>query len=231
MTLRPANVTAASRIAADDIHPTRLQRQQNPLQRGVTRPSVESAQNPLQRGAWSQRRTRQSVSAAEPATAWCRAATAWSQRQQTPLQRGSASDPATARYSVESRPTDPLQRGVARLQRGVSANRPATAWCRAATAWSQHQQNPLQRGVAPLQRGVSANRTRYSVVSRRYSVESAPRPRYSVVNAATAWLQSDPATAWCRAATAWSQRQQTPLQRGVAPLQRGVRTNRTPPAW
>ena len=94
-------------------------------------------------------------------------------------------------------PVLPVGAGTARRRRAAgrtpSWSRPATAWCHAATAWSQRQQTPLQRGVtrlqrgvAPLQRGVRASRPRSSVVSRGYSVESAP---------------ADPATAWCRAAT------------------------------
>ena len=58
-----------------------------------------------------------------------------------------------------------------------------------------------QQQIHPLQRGVSASRPRYSVVSRRYSVESAP---------------AEPAPAWCRAATAWSQRQSAFLNLGSA---------------
>ena len=115
-------------------------------------------------------------------------ATAWSQRQQTPLQRGAL--PTLQRGVSASRPRYSYSHS---LQRGVSANRtrysveshpssvesapaePATAWSRTPPAWSQRQQNPLQRGVTPLQRGVSASRPRYSVeTSRPYSVESAP---------------------------------------------------------
>ena len=129
------------------------------------------------------------------------------------------------------------------LQRGVSASKPrerSPSRGRHADAALAHGAHPTGRSDAqarerrPLASSPGGGRhsppkagkdpqmeSRSSVVSRRYSVVSAP---------------ADPATAWCHRqrgqrgdpATAWCQRQQTPLQRGVAPLQRGVSTKKTP---
>ena len=193
-------------------------------------------QIPLQRGAWRLQRgvpgkkPRHSVEfgtssvelpPADPATAWSSAASAWSCRQQIPLQRG----------------VRRLQRGAARLQRGVPGKKPrhsvefgtssvelppadpATAWSSAAPAGSCRQQIPLQRGVrrlqrgaARLQRGVPGKKPRHSVEFGTSSVELPP---------------ADPATAWSSAAPAGSSRQKTPPQRGVRHLQRGAAPGRS----